>query len=260
MAGSGSGRWLISSNTMRHPQVETADNRQGQYMRRQAQPFIVEIKRKRGTQKSRGSIWGDIDLSTIAVETRAEAHQLGAPVQRAVDSDTAVPDVEALDELPAEHTMADPQEAASPPIAAEAPAKSSAAEANKKVSRPRKAKAETKQAPPQNGAKSAVKASEAQAPVPQARRKIHSAKERTQKLSQIEKSVSGGATLKSAVGDAGISEQTYYQWKKAVAPAVETDELKDLLALEDENKRLKKMLADQLRKENAELKKRLGLK
>jgi putative transposase len=35
--------------------------------------------------------------------------------------------------------------------------------------------------------------------------------------------------------------------------------LKDLLALEEENKRLKKMLAERLRKENAELKNKLGL-
>jgi putative transposase len=35
--------------------------------------------------------------------------------------------------------------------------------------------------------------------------------------------------------------------------------IKDLLALEEENKRLKKMLAERLRKENAELKNKLGL-
>ena len=35
--------------------------------------------------------------------------------------------------------------------------------------------------------------------------------------------------------------------------------MKDLVALEEENRRLKKMLADHLRKENAELKSRLGL-
>jgi putative transposase len=35
--------------------------------------------------------------------------------------------------------------------------------------------------------------------------------------------------------------------------------LKDLLALEEENKRLKNLLAERLRKENAELRKKLGL-
>lgn len=61
------------------------------------------------------------------------------------------------------------------------------------------------------------------------------------------------------VKQAGISEQTYYLWKKAAAPAADSDGLKDLVALEEENKRLKSLLADRLRKENAELKKRLGL-
>ncbi len=156
--------------------------------------------------------------------------------------------------------MANPQEAATPLTATEAPATSSAPGPRKKVARPKKAKAEVRQPTEQNGAKSSVTASQAPAPAAQARRKTYSAKERAQLLSQIEKSNAGGATIKSAVGDTGISEQTYYQWKKAVAPVAESDELKDLLALEEKNKRLKKMLADQLRKENAELKKRLGLK
>jgi len=38
-----------------------------------------------------------------------------------------------------------------------------------------------------------------------------------------------------------------------------TDELKALVALEAENQRLRKSLAEKLRKENAELRKRLGL-
>lgn len=65
--------------------------------------------------------------------------------------------------------------------------------------------------------------------------------------------------MRSAVRQAGISEQTYYQWRKVAAPAPTGDGVKDLLALEAENQRLKKMLADRLRKENAELKKKLGL-
>jgi cell shape-determining protein MreC len=45
---------------------------------------------------------------------------------------------------------------------------------------------------------------------------------------------------------------------KAV-PAEESDDLKDLVALEAENKELKKRLAEHLRKENAELKRKLGI-
>ncbi|HSQ13467.1 MAG TPA: transposase, partial [Candidatus Deferrimicrobium sp.] len=65
--------------------------------------------------------------------------------------------------------------------------------------------------------------------------------------------------IKSSVRQAGISEQTYYQWKRAVAPKLESGELKDLVALEEENTRLKGLFAERLRKENAELKRKLGL-
>ncbi|MDK4736876.1 SyrB2 regulator [Rhizobium sp. CNPSo 3490] len=47
------------------------------------------------------------------------------------------------------------------------------------------------------------------------------------------------------------------QTAKASAPV--TDELEDLLQLEEENKRLRKLLAEKLRQENTDLRKRLGL-
>ncbi len=48
---------------------------------------------------------------------------------------------------------------------------------------------------------------------------LPSRRERTQRLVQIERAISRGDSIKSAVGQAGISEQTYYQRKKAAAPA-----------------------------------------
>jgi putative transposase len=90
-------------------------------------------------------------------------------------------------------------------------------------------------------------------------RKIYSEKERAQKLGEIEKQVGRGDSIKDAVKKAGISEQTYYQWKKAAGQTPGGGELKDLVKLEEENDRLKKLLADRLRKENAELRKKLGL-
>ncbi|SCB61582.1 hypothetical protein GA0061105_12026 [Rhizobium aethiopicum] len=47
------------------------------------------------------------------------------------------------------------------------------------------------------------------------------------------------------------------QTAKASAPVI--DELEDLLQLEEENKRLRKLLAEKLRQENTDLRKRLGL-
>ena len=90
-------------------------------------------------------------------------------------------------------------------------------------------------------------------------RKPYSEKVRGQKLAEIENQTGRGASVKDAVKRAGISEQTYYHWKKASGQAAQSGELKDLVKLEEENARLKKLLADRLRKENAELRKKLGL-
>ncbi|MBX4898863.1 transposase [Rhizobium bangladeshense] len=92
--------------------------------------------------------------------------------------------------------------------------------------------------------------------------------EKLEKIGQIEAQVAAGATLKDAVKSAGISDQTYYQWKKATAapvtqiPAVALsvdDELAEFIQLEEENRRLRKLLSEKLRAENADLRKRLGM-
>ena len=102
---------------------------------------------------------------------------------------------------------------------------------------------------------------------PTSRPRRYSAEERSTILATVAKRVEGGkVTVKDALKEAGISEQTYYNWKRNAdqvsvpdaAPAVQGDELKDLVALEAENLRLRKELADKLRAENAELRRRLG--
>ena len=42
-------------------------------MKRQARPFTVEVKRKRGVQERGRSIWGGIDLSAVATEMAQSA-------------------------------------------------------------------------------------------------------------------------------------------------------------------------------------------
>ena len=89
----------------------------------------------------------------------------------------------------------------------------------------------------------------------------YSDNERAEKLGLIEGLLARGkSTLKDAVKKAGITEQTYYHWKKAAGKSVHSDGLKDLVKLEEENQRLRKQLADKLRAENTELRKRLGVK
>jgi putative transposase len=89
-------------------------------------------------------------------------------------------------------------------------------------------------------------------------RRNYSKQERAQKLGEIQKLVSVGESVKTATKKVGISEQTYYQWKKPAEKKAQGSEFVDLLKLEAENTRLKKLLAERLQKENAELKKRLA--
>ncbi|MQX74713.1 MULTISPECIES: transposase [Sinorhizobium] len=119
--------------------------------------------------------------------------------------------------------------------------------------------------PPQKAA-----AEPARPKAPTAKPRRYSEQERNDKLKLIETQVSGGSTLKDAIKSAGISEQTYYQWKSAAKPLEQKgtkdpgpfpagDELAALVELDEENQRLRKLLAEKLRAENAELRKRLGL-
>jgi len=58
------------------------------------------------------------------------------------------------------------------------------------------------------------------------------------------KEVDAGAKVQDVVRKLGISEQTYYRWK-AKFGGMEVSDAKKLRALEDENRRLKHMVADQ---------------
>lgn len=228
-------------------------------MRRQTRPFTVEIKQKRSYQKRGRSIWGDVDLSAAMAESTRELKEMKLPNRRLIDSNIVALDAEHAHKPRAEHIMAEPLEAESGETATEPAAKVKTPETKKKAPRPRKAKAEPRPTARKNGVNTASQAEEAPPEAAPTGRKVHSEKERTQKLAHVAKSINGGATLKSAVKQVGISEQTYYHWKKAAAPSSDGDDLKDLVALEEENKRLKSLLAERLRKENAELKKKLGL-
>ena len=89
--------------------------------------------------------------------------------------------------------------------------------------------------------------------------------ERSQKVEVIDADLAKGATLRAAVKSAGVSEQTYYQWKRIAKTSQETEQTShniafaDLVELEAENQRLRRQLAEKLRRENEELRKRLGL-
>lgn len=117
---------------------------------------------------------------------------------------------------------------------------------------------------PRPARQTAIKARPGASP---ARPRRYSDSEKSAKLAEVENSVAGGTTVKAAVKDAGISMQTYYQWKhrtaapvqRAAKPAPDGMAIGDLVELDAENQRLRKLLAEKLRAENAELRKRLGI-
>ena len=165
-------------------------------------------------------------------------------------------------DIAGEYPMADPKETEPNQPPTEVPVNEPTPEIKKKAPKPKKAAGQQGSAVRTRSARSGKQASSPEvvaSPTVRTARKIYSENERAQKLGEIEKQTSRGESIKDAIKKAGISEQTYYHWKKAAGQAPQSDELKDLVKLEEENVRLKKLLADRLRKENAELRKKLGL-
>src|ERR1700722_3913940 len=64
------------------------------------------------------------------------------------------------------------------------------------------------------------------------------------KLREAEVEVSKGQTIGQIVKKLGITEQTYYRWRKEYG-GLRTDQAKRLKELEKENARLKKVVANQ---------------
>ena len=71
-------------------------------------------------------------------------------------------------------------------------------------------------------------------------------------LRQIELKCSQGSTVAAAVREAGITEMTYYRWRKEFG-GMDTADAQRMKELEKENSRLKRLVAD-LSLDNAILK------
>jgi transposase len=63
------------------------------------------------------------------------------------------------------------------------------------------------------------------------------------KLREVEVDLGRGKTVAEAVKKIGVTEQTYYRWKKKYG-GLRMDQAKRLKELEKENSRLKRLLAD----------------
>ena len=76
------------------------------------------------------------------------------------------------------------------------------------------------------------------------KRKRHSPQQVVRKLQEAQAALAAGRELASVVQMLGISEQTYYRWKKKYG-GMKAEEAQRLAELEEENARLKKLVADQ---------------
>ncbi|WP_433762927.1 transposase [Brucella anthropi] len=119
---------------------------------------------------------------------------------------------------------------------------------------------------PVKAAKAASKAEPATTPLVENKRNKYTPAQRASILASIEKATKDGkTTLKAALQQTKVSEQTYYNWKNAAAKTAprpstgsSSDDLSILVSLEAENLKLRQELAAKLRAENEELRRRLG--
>jgi transposase-like protein len=76
-----------------------------------------------------------------------------------------------------------------------------------------------------------------------ARGKKHTAEQIVNVLRQIEVGIANGKTAPLACKEAGITEQTYYRWRKEYG-GLKVDQAKRLKELEQENGKLKRLVAE----------------
>jgi len=74
-------------------------------------------------------------------------------------------------------------------------------------------------------------------------KKRYSSEQIIQKLREVEIILSKGATTGEASRQIGVTEQTYYRWRKLYG-GMKVEQAKRLKELEKENFRLKKLVAD----------------
>jgi len=75
-------------------------------------------------------------------------------------------------------------------------------------------------------------------------RKRYSTEQIIRKLREAEVEISKGVTVAQTVRKLGVTEQTYYRWRREYG-GLRLDQAKHLKELERENTRLKRLVADQ---------------
>lgn len=219
-------------------------------MKKVQRSFAVEYRSgRRKANSTPSSIWGDIDLRSVAQSLREEEVPILAGASKVPSGETSSPEKEeatALLTLPIEQetsalalqetTMADETIAMTD---TDAPAVATP-EVLKKARKPR-----AKKAMPET----ISKADSTQVSVEPI------AASGKQKRGRKAKSDGGATSVKRA-----LAKRVPKLVAAAPAPsAAAVDEFADLLQLEEENQKLRKLLSEKLRAENADLRKRLNL-
>ncbi len=75
------------------------------------------------------------------------------------------------------------------------------------------------------------------------KRKRHTPQQVVRKLQEAQAALAAGRDLAAVCQMLGVSEQTYYRWKNKYG-GMKAEEAKRLALLEEENARLKKLVAD----------------
>ena len=75
------------------------------------------------------------------------------------------------------------------------------------------------------------------------KRKRHTPQQVVRKLQEAQAALAAGRDLAAVCQMLGVSEQTFYRWKKKYG-GMKAEEAKRLALLEEENVRLKKLVAD----------------
>jgi putative transposase len=88
------------------------------------------------------------------------------------------------------------------------------------------------------------------------KRKLHTPEQIVKKLREADAIIAQGGTVEQACRRLGISDATYYNWRKQYGQ-MKLDQVKQLKALQRQNSQLKKLVAD-LSLDNAILKEALS--
>jgi putative transposase len=75
------------------------------------------------------------------------------------------------------------------------------------------------------------------------KRKLHTPEQIVKKLRQADAVIASGGTVEQACKQLGISDATYYNWRKQYGQ-MKLDQVKRLKSLQKENAQLKKLVAD----------------